>query len=224
MQAVHRGRSARGRACPPWCSGPTGGMRGRCLSCRPPSALRPGRGGEEGRRPWCPDAAPRRPRGGGVAVLALGGQLLNGGAHSSTAPHYPVRAGPSCSLSLGSPAPLAVAARRWLAGGGGEGRWLLGAAVWVSGQRLVGCGAVGPPSRSLPPPSLPREVAHAPLSRCTVGGGVGRGARLRQGRRPAALSPTHSLAPAVWAVTCVAACVGVGAVAVAGSASSSGSG
>ena len=47
---------------------------------------------------------------------------------------------------------------------------MLGAAVRVSSQRLAGCGAVGPPLRSLPPPSLPREVARAPLSRCTVGG------------------------------------------------------
>ena len=55
------------------------------------------------------------------------------------------------------------------------------------------------------------------------GGGVGRGARLRRGELPAALSPSHSPAPAVWAVTCVAACVGIEAVAVAGSASSSAS-
>ena len=47
---------------------------------------------------------------------------------------------------------------------------MLGAAVWVSGQRLVGCGAVGLPSRSLPQSSLPQEVARAPPSRCTVGG------------------------------------------------------
>ena len=47
---------------------------------------------------------------------------------------------------------------------------MLGAAVRVSGQRLVGCGAVGPPSRSLSPPSLPREVARAPQSGCTVEG------------------------------------------------------
>ena len=56
------------------------------------------------------------------------------------------------------------------------------------------------------------------------GGGVGRGARLRRGGRPPALSPRHSLAPVVWAVTCAAACVGVGAVAVAGFAGGSASG
>ena len=47
---------------------------------------------------------------------------------------------------------------------------MLRAAVRVSSQRLVGCGAVGLPSRLLPPSSLPQEVARAPLLRCTVGG------------------------------------------------------
>ena len=47
---------------------------------------------------------------------------------------------------------------------------MLGAAVRVSGQRLAGCGAVGLPSRSLPPPSHPLEVARAPPPRRTVGG------------------------------------------------------
>ena len=37
-------------------------------------------------------------------------------------------------------------------------------------------------------------------------------------------SPAHSLASAVWAITCAAACVGTGAVAAAGSAGSSASG
>ena len=45
-----------------------------------------------------------------------------------------------------------------------------GAAVRVSGQRLVGCGAVGSPPRSLSPPCLPREVARAPPSRRIMGG------------------------------------------------------
>ena len=47
---------------------------------------------------------------------------------------------------------------------------MLGAAVWVSGQQLAGCTAVGLPSHSLPPPSLPLEVAHAPPPSCTLGG------------------------------------------------------
>ena len=46
---------------------------------------------------------------------------------------------------------------------------MLGAAVWVSAQRLAGCGSVGLPSRSLPPPCRPLEVARAPPPRCTVG-------------------------------------------------------
>ena len=109
-------------------------------------------------------------------------------------------------------------------GGGGGGPAGLGAAVWVSGQWLVGCGAVGPPSRSLPPRSLQREVARAPPSRCTVGGACVGGPGSARGGRPAALSPPNRPAPAVWAVTCVAACVGVGAAAVAGFAGGSASG
>ena len=56
------------------------------------------------------------------------------------------------------------------------------------------------------------------------GGGAGRGAQLRRGGRLTALSPPHSLAPAVRAVTCAAACVGARPVAVAGSAGGSASG
>ena len=47
---------------------------------------------------------------------------------------------------------------------------MLGGAVRVSSQRLARCGAVGLPSRSLPPSSIPLEVARAPPPRCTVGG------------------------------------------------------
>ena len=47
---------------------------------------------------------------------------------------------------------------------------MLEAAVRVTGQRLMGCGAVGLPSRSLPRPSLPLEVARAPPPRRTEGG------------------------------------------------------
>ena len=47
---------------------------------------------------------------------------------------------------------------------------MLGAAVRVSGQWLAGCGAVGLPSRSLPPSSLPLEAARAPPPRRTVRG------------------------------------------------------
>ena len=66
---------------------------------------------------------------------------------------------------------------------------MLGAVVRVIGQRLAGCRAVGLLSCSVPPSSLPLEVARAPPPHCTVGGGVGRGARLRWGGCPPALSP-----------------------------------
>ena len=101
---------------------------GGCGAAVSPAGLRPllgGGGGGEGGAPWSSDAALRRPRGDGLAVLALGGQPSAGGAHSSPAPLYPVRAGPSRRPSLGSPAPLAVAAQRRLAWGGGgrAGGW-----------------------------------------------------------------------------------------------------
>ena len=164
-----------------------------------------GRGGEGGGL-WSPDAAPRRPRGGGLAVLAPGGQPSAGGAHSSPAPLYPVRAGPSCRPSLRPPAPPAVVARRWLAGDGREGQ---GSAV--SGLRGSGL------PLALVVPALPPAGGGARLSAALYrGGGVGQGARRCRGGRPAALSPPDSLAPVVWAVTCAAACVGVGAAAVAG--------
>ena len=199
---------------PPGCSGLPVGVRGRCLSGRPPSALGPGGGGGEGGALWSPDAAPRRPRGGGLAVPAPGGQPSAGGAHPSPAPLYPVRAGPSCRPSVGPPAPPAVVARRWLAGGGREGQRSA-----VSGLRGSGL------PLALIVPALPPTGGGARLSVALYrGGGVGRGARLRRGGRPAALSPPHSLAPIVWAVTCVAACVGVGAAAVADFAGGSASG
>ena len=170
-----------------------------------------GRGGGGGL--WSPDAAPRQPRGGGLAVPARGGQLSVWGAHSSPAPLYPVRAGPSCRPSLGPPAPPAVVAWRWLAGGGREGQRSA-----VSGLR-----GSGPPLRSLSPPSLPREVARASPSRCIVGGAWA-GGMAPPGGASRGTVPPQSPAPVVWAVTCVAACVGVGAAAVAGFAGGSTSG
>ena len=96
---------------------------------------------------------------------------------------------------------------------------MLGAAVRVSSQRLVGCGAVGPPSHSLPPPSLPREVARTPPSHCTVRGGCEPGGPAPpggppRGTVPLPLSCARRLGRQGVAVSCVAACVGVGAVAV----------
>ena len=169
---VYRGRLARGRGVPPsGCSGLPVGVRGRFLSCWPPSALGPGGGGGEGGALWSPDAAPQRPRGGGLAVLAPGGQPSAGGAHSSPAPLYPVRAGPLCRPSLGPPAPTAVVTRRWLAGGGREGQRSA-----VSGLRGSGL----PPALIVP--ALPPAGGGARLSVALYrGGGVGRGARLCQG-------------------------------------------
>ena len=187
-----------------------------CGAAVSPVGLRPllGRGGGRGGGLRSPDAAPRRPRGGGLAVPAPWGQPSAGGAHSSPAPLHPVRAGPSCRPSLGSPAPPAVVARRWLAGGGREGQRSA-----VSGLRGSGL------PLALAVPALPPTGGGArPSVALYRGGGVGWGARLSWGGRPAALSPPHSLAPVVWAVTCVAACVGVGAAAVAGSAGGSASG
>ena len=81
----------------------------------------------------------------------------------------------------------------------------------------------GPPL-AVVAPALPPTGGGAPPSRCTVGRTWVGGPGSAGGGRPAALSPPHCLAPAVWAVTCVAACVGIGAVAVAGFAGSSASG
>ena len=107
-------RLSRLRCPPPGVATPPGGCRGRCLPGRLPSAL--GLGGGEGGVPWLPDAAPRRPRGGGLVVPALGGQPSTGGAHFSPVPLHPLRAGPSCWPSL---------APAGLGGGGGRagGRW-----------------------------------------------------------------------------------------------------
>ena len=84
----------------------------------------------------------------------------------------------------------------------------------VGGQRLACFGAVTSPPRSLSPPFLPREVARAPPSRRIMGGACVGGPS----------SSPNSLASAVWVVTCAAACVGAGAVAVAGCAHGSATG
>ena len=209
-----RRRPAAGRACGrpprPWCpltpgaAASSGGVRGRRFFGLPPSALGPkgeGRGGGGG--PLVPWRRPLTAEGGRHGSPGLGGQPSAGGSHSSPATLYP-ESDPRAGPRRGPSSPPAVVARRWQAGG----------AVRVSGQRLAGCGAIGPPPRSLSPPSLPREVARAPSSRRTVGGAWVGGP----------CSPPHFLASAVWAVTCAAACVGAGAVAAAGCAGGSASG
>ena len=195
----------------------------------PPSRRRPFWGG--GGAPPAPGgrrAAPVAPQLGGVrwgggwggpsGPLATPPDGRGGGRHGSPGPGGQ----PSAGGSRPSPAPLYLepdprAGPRWgpssfrpLSRGAG---WP-GAAVRVSGQWLAGCGAAGSPPRSLSPPSLPREVARSHASRRTVGGAWVGGPS----------SSPHSLASAVWAITCAAACVGAGAVAAAGYAGGSASG
>ena len=166
-----RRRPAAGRACGrlprPWCprlrvQRP---LRGGCRAAVSSVCLRPLLG-LSGRQPggvggalWSPGAAPRRQRGGRHGGPGPGGQPSAGGSHPSPSPLYlepDPGAGPRCGPS--SPPPSSRGAGR------------PGAAVRISGQRLAGCGAVGSPPRSLSPPSLPQEVARAPLSHRTVGG------------------------------------------------------
>ena len=161
-------------------------------------------------------------RGGGIGggplvpwrrLLTAGG----GGRHGSPGPGGQ----PSAGGSRPSPVPLYLepdpgAGPRWgpsspRPSSRGAGR--PGAAVRVSGQRLAGCGAAGSPPRSLSSPTLPREVARSHAWCRTVGGAWVGGPS----------SPPHSLASAVWAITCAAACAGAGAVAAAGCASGSAS-
>ena len=152
MRAVHRGRSPRPRCLlTPGVGASSGGPRGRRLFGLPPSALGPeGEGGGSGGGPLVPW---RRP------LTAEGGRPGSPGP----APLYlepDPRAGPRWGPL--SPPPLP------------RGAGWPGAAVRVSGQQLAGRGAVGSPPRSLPPPSLQREVARAPPSRrIVVGAWVG---------------------------------------------------
>ena len=168
MRAVHRGRLPRPR-CPltPGVAASLGGLRGRRLFGLPLSALGPeGEGGRSGGGPLVPWRRPLTAERGRPGGPGPGGQPSAGGSHSSPAPLYlepDPRGGPRWG-PLSPPPSARGAGRLW-------------AAVRVSGQRLAGCGAVGSPPRSVPPPSLPREVARAPLSRRIAGGGVGRGAQ-----------------------------------------------
>ena len=185
---------------PSW--GGCGGGGGGAAPPRPPSGMS-GRGGGNGGGPLVPWRRLLTARGGGHGSPGPGGQPSAGGSRPSPAPHYlepDPRAGPRWGPSY--PRPLSRGAGR------------PGAAVRVSGQWLAGCGAAGSPPRSLSPPSLPREVARSHASCRTVGGAWVGGPS----------SAPHSLASAVWAITCAAACVGAGAVAVAGCAGGSASG
>ena len=205
VRAIHRGRLPRPRVPSPRVQRP---LRGRCgapvysVCLRLLLGLR-GRGGGSAGGPLVPWRSRLTAEGGRPGGPGPAGQPSAGGSHSSPAPLYlepDPRAGPRSGPL--SPPPSS------------RGAGWPGAAVRVSGQRLAGCGAVGSPPRLLSPPSLPREVARAPPPRRIVGGAwVG-----------VPSSPPHSLASAVWAVTCAAACVGAGAVAAAGCAGGSTSG
>ena len=231
------------------CSGTLVWARGSRSSCRSPHrvAVPSGRGGASprlrggrGPRLWLPSRGGCGGGGGGRGAApppALGpvwegggsggGPLVpwrhlltagGGGRHGSPGPGGQPSAGGSrpCPASLYlEPEPRA--GPRWgpsspQPSSRGAGR--PGVAVRVSGQQLAGCGAAGSPSRSLSPPSLPREVARSLASCRTVGGAWVGGPSF----------PPHSLASAVWAITCAAACVGAGAVAAAGCAGGSASG
>ena len=185
---------------------PLGGLGGRRLSGRPPPAHGLGGGERGGGRglgggsllspPRPPGAAPRRPRGGSLVIPVPGGQPLTGGGVLFPRPHSALwcRAlAQALARVPSSPRCRRAEPAGW--GGGRKGRCVLGAVVRVSGQQLAGCGAVHLLSRSVPPSSLPLEVARAPLPHCTVGGGVGQGARLRWGDRPAALFPVPPTRP-----------------------------
>ena len=148
--------ACRGRGAPP--------PQGRCLSGLPPSALGP-EGGGGGGGPLVPWRRPATAAGGVVWGFRPRTRTLP--PPLSTLREPDPHGGPCWGPLLPPPSSR------------GAGR--LGAAVRVSGQRLVGCGAVGSPPRSLSPPSLPREVARAPPLRRIVGGAWIRGARLRQG-------------------------------------------
>ena len=175
-------------------------LRGGCRAAVSSVCLRPllglkGRGGGSGGGPLVPWRRPLTAEGGRPGGPGPRGQPSAGGSHSSPAPLY-LESDPRAGARRGPSFPPPSSR--------GAGR--PGAAVTVSGQRLAGCGAVGSPPRLLSPPSLPREVARAPLSRRIVGGAWVGGPS----------SPPPFFASAVWAVTCAAACVGAGAVAAAG--------
>ena len=169
MRAVHRGRLPRPQ-CPltPGAAASSGGVRGCRPFGLPPSPLGPeGEGGGSGGGPLYPWRRPLTAEGRRPGSPGSGGQLSAGGSHSSPAPLYPepdAHAGPRWAPLSPPPSPR------------GAGR--PGMAVRVSGQRLAGWGAVGPPPRSLSRPSLPPDVARAPPSRRIVGGGRGSGGQV----------------------------------------------
>ena len=121
VRAVQRGRLPRPR-CPltPGAAASSGGVRGRRLFGLPPSTLGPEGGGGEWGGPSGPLAPPPDGRGGVAWRSRPRGPAVRWGVALFPGPPLP-RAGPSCRPSLGPLVPPAVAAWRWLAGGGREG-------------------------------------------------------------------------------------------------------
>ena len=130
-----------------------------------------GSGGGRGRGTLVPWRCLKTAAGGRPGGSGPGGQPSAGGSHSSPAPLYLARTGRSCRPSLGFPAPLAVAGRRWPAGGGREGQRSA-----VSGLRGSGFPSTLVVS-ALPPTGGGARSSVRPYR----GGGGGRGARLRRG-------------------------------------------
>ena len=143
-------------------------------------------GGGVGGVPRCPPPAswrrpPTAPGGAPCGSGPWGPAADRGGRTLPSPPLGPWVPGPRAGPRPGSLLPPPSPRGAWWPGRGGEGRCVLGAVVRVSSLRLWGRGAVGLLPRSVPPSSLPLEVARVPRPHCTVGGGVGRGALLRWG-------------------------------------------
>ena len=150
------------------CSCPPGGVRGRCLSGRPPAVHGLGRGGDWGGSPG-PLTPPPDGRGGAAwwfwpwgASRRLEGRTLP--LPPSTLWKPEPRAGPRSVPLLPWQSPRGAG---WLGGGGG----LVRAGGDGSGQQsgVSGLRGSGPPL-ALVAPVLPPTGGGAPPSRCTVGG------------------------------------------------------
>ena len=165
--------------CVPW--HPRGGCGAAAsLAGLRPSAGRGGGGGREGGReggfpvvpPWSPSAAPGG-RGGAAWWFRSGWASCQRGGRTLPLPPSILWV-PTLVQAL-TRAFCSARCRRVVPasqGRGGEGRRVLGAAVWVSGYRLGGCVAVGLAPRSLAPPSPRLEAVRAPPP-CRTSGGVG---------------------------------------------------
>ena len=157
-----------------------------------------GRGGSP-QSPPGPLAPPPVGRGGGgLVVPALGGQpLTRGGA---LFPRPPPPFGCHTLVQALARAPCSPRCRRAvLAGRGGGGAVSAGGSVSGQQSAVSGLRGSGPPLPLVAPVLPPTGGRARPSAAPYGGGGVGRGARLLWGGRPAALSPSHLLALIAWA-------------------------